>query len=80
MDVLGGPLHFLPELRQAVREVTQGMAELPEAQRDVVTLMGVWGKSADETCRQLKITPANQRVLLHRGRARLRRAVAALAA
>jgi len=68
------------QLREALHEVKRGMAALPAAQRAVVTLMGVWGKSADETCRQLKISPANQRVLLHRGRARLRQAAAALAA
>lgn len=45
------------QLREALRHVTRGMAELPSAQRDVVTLMGVWGKSADETCSQLKDQP-----------------------
>jgi RNA polymerase sigma-70 factor (ECF subfamily) len=37
-----------------------------------VELRDVHGLSAEETCERLGLTPANQRVLLHRGRARLR--------
>jgi RNA polymerase sigma-70 factor (ECF subfamily) len=48
------------------------LAELPEGQRQVVTLRDLDGLSAGETCSVLGITEANQRVLLHRGRARLR--------
>ena len=35
------------------------------------------GYDADEVCALLALTPANQRVLLHRGRARIRAALAA---
>jgi RNA polymerase sigma-70 factor, ECF subfamily len=35
----------------------------------------VHGLSADETCDALGLTPQNQRVLLHRGRAALRTAL-----
>jgi RNA polymerase sigma-70 factor (ECF subfamily) len=45
---------------------------LPERQRDVVSLRDVHGLDSDEVCAALGITAANQRVLLHRGRARLR--------
>jgi RNA polymerase sigma-70 factor (ECF subfamily) len=46
--------------------------ELPPAQRQVVTLRDVEGWSAREVCDALEISEANQRVLLHRGRTRLR--------
>jgi RNA polymerase sigma-70 factor, ECF subfamily len=46
--------------------------ELPEAQRQVVTLRDVEGLSSEDACQLLGITDANQRVLLHRGRARVR--------
>jgi RNA polymerase sigma-70 factor, ECF subfamily len=45
---------------------------LPHNQREVITLRDIDGLSAAETCEVLGITEANQRVLLHRGRARLR--------
>jgi RNA polymerase sigma-70 factor (ECF subfamily) len=45
---------------------------LPDVQRQVVTLRDVEGLSAQEVCDVLGLTEGNQRVLLHRGRARLR--------
>ena len=54
------------------RRLGDALAELPERQRVVVELRDVHGMSAEEVCDQLGLTPANQRVLLHRGRARLR--------
>lgn len=45
---------------------------LPESQRQVVLLRDVEGLPADEVCRLLQISDGNHRVLLHRGRARLR--------
>ncbi len=48
------------------------LADLPERQRAVVELRDVHGFAAEEVCALLDLTPANQRVLLHRGRARLR--------
>jgi RNA polymerase sigma-70 factor, ECF subfamily len=45
---------------------------LPERQRAVVELRDVHGLDAQEVCELLDLTPANQRVLLHRGRAHLR--------
>lgn len=48
------------------------LLELPERQRTVVTLRDVHGMSGAEVCGLLDLSQANQRVLLHRGRARLR--------
>jgi RNA polymerase sigma-70 factor (ECF subfamily) len=45
---------------------------LPAAQREVITLRDVEGFSAEEVCELLDLTEANQRVLLHRARARVR--------
>jgi RNA polymerase sigma-70 factor (ECF subfamily) len=50
----------------------EALAALPERQRTVVELRDVHGLSSDEVCERLDLTAANQRVLLHRGRARLR--------
>lgn len=48
------------------------LADLPGRQRAVVELRDVHGFAAEEVCAMLDLSPANQRVLLHRGRARLR--------
>jgi RNA polymerase sigma-70 factor, ECF subfamily len=48
---------------------------LPERQRLVVTLRDVEGFDAGEVCELLDLSPENQRVLLHRGRSRLRTAL-----
>jgi RNA polymerase sigma-70 factor (ECF subfamily) len=50
----------------------RALAELPERHRAVVELRDVHGLDGAEVCMLLDLTPANQRVLLHRGRARLR--------
>jgi RNA polymerase sigma-70 factor, ECF subfamily len=61
-------------LSAEIREqVAAGLAELPERQRIVVILRDVEGYDSDEVCVILGISAANQRVLLHRGRALLRR-------
>ena len=48
------------------------IGQLPPGQRQVVTLRDVEGLSSAEVCTILGITDGNQRVLLHRARARLR--------
>jgi RNA polymerase sigma-70 factor (ECF subfamily) len=53
------------------------LEELPARQRQVVLLRDVEGLSGNEACELLDISAANQRVLLHRGRSRLRRAIEA---
>jgi RNA polymerase sigma-70 factor (ECF subfamily) len=55
-----------------LEQVRACLHELPDGQRRVVTLRDIDGLTPDETCKLLSITEANQRVLLHRGRARLR--------
>ena len=57
---------------QLAKRVQSLLEELPDAQRQVVVLRDVEGVSAPEACELLGLTEANQRVLLHRGRARLR--------
>lgn len=49
--------------------------KLPARQREVVTMRDVLGMDAAEVCALLQITVANQRVLLHRGRAAVRQAL-----
>jgi len=46
--------------------------ELPARQREVVLLRDVEELTSDEVCSVLAISDGNQRVLLHRGRSRLR--------
>jgi RNA polymerase sigma-70 factor (ECF subfamily) len=46
--------------------------ELPARQREVVLLRDVEGMSSEEVCTVLALSEGNQRVLLHRGRSRLR--------
>jgi RNA polymerase sigma-70 factor (ECF subfamily) len=59
-------------LRGVIREV---LLEMPERQRAVVMLRDVDGLRSDEVCDVLELTSANERVLLHRGRSRLRQAL-----
>ena len=56
---------WLPALKAALED-------LPPRQRQVVMLRDVEGLSNDEACAVLGISVGNQRLLLHRGRARLR--------
>lgn len=55
--------------------VAEALLLLPERQRTVVSLRDVHGLTSEEVCDTLGITTANQRVLLHRARARLRTAL-----
>jgi RNA polymerase sigma-70 factor (ECF subfamily) len=48
---------------------------MPPRQRAVVTLRDVDGLGSEEVCAVLSLSQANQRVLLHRGRSQLRRAL-----
>ncbi len=62
--------------REAMALLEKAIAELPPNQRAVVTLRDVDGLDSGEVCDLLEISESNQRVLLHRGRSRLRRALA----
>jgi RNA polymerase sigma-70 factor (ECF subfamily) len=50
----------------------RALDRLPERQREVVTLRDMLGFDSVEVCALLDISAANQRVLLHRGRAAVR--------
>jgi RNA polymerase sigma-70 factor (ECF subfamily) len=58
------------ELRQTVESI---VATLPPRQAAVLTLRDIQGWSSGDVCEILEITPENQRVLLHRARAAVRR-------
>jgi RNA polymerase sigma-70 factor (ECF subfamily) len=62
--------------REALDLGRRELARLPEMQRIVVSLRDVEGYDSDEVCALLDLTAANQRVLLHRGRVRIRVALA----
>jgi RNA polymerase sigma-70 factor (ECF subfamily) len=53
-------------------ELQRGLAGLPPRQRAVVTLRDVHGLTSNEVSALLGLSASNQRVLLHRGRSRLR--------
>lgn len=55
-----------------VDAVHRAMRELPELQHAVATLRDVEGLSTSEVAELLELSDANVRVLLHRGRARIR--------
>jgi RNA polymerase sigma-70 factor (ECF subfamily) len=57
--------------------VDETIRDMPEGQRAVITLRDVEGLDSEETCELLEISEVNQRVLLHRARARVRAALEA---
>ena len=63
------------EAKETRELIARTIAELPPQQREVITLRDVEGFSAEETCNALGLTETNQRVLLHRARSRVRRAL-----
>jgi RNA polymerase sigma-70 factor, ECF subfamily len=60
---------------EAREHLKRALEQLPERQRLVVGLRDIEGCSAEETCALLELSEENQRVLLHRGRSRLRAAL-----
>lgn len=60
---------------ETMRIVSATIEMLPPAQREVITLRDVEGWSSVEICNALEITETNQRVLLHRARSKVRRAL-----
>jgi RNA polymerase sigma-70 factor (ECF subfamily) len=69
----------LPEERLLARETAEAaraaIDALPPNQREVITLRDVQGWDAAEVCDLLEISEGNQRVLLHRARAKVRQAL-----
>jgi RNA polymerase sigma-70 factor, ECF subfamily len=55
--------------------IDAAIAELPSAQRQVITLRDIEGLDAADVAGVLDITDGNQRVLLHRARAKVRQAL-----
>ncbi len=60
---------------EAMSHLQKAIDALPQAQKLVVNLRDVKEWSAEEVCNVLHITETNQRVLLHRGRSKVRRAL-----
>ncbi len=61
--------------KEAMSCLERALRQLPLNQRAVVSLRDVQGMESDEVCNMLGIRETNQRVLLHRGRSKLRRAL-----
>lgn len=55
--------------------IAEAIQELPPAQRSVISLRDIEGWSAEEVCNVLELSESNQRVLLHRARAKVRAAI-----
>jgi RNA polymerase sigma-70 factor (ECF subfamily) len=68
-----------PERRLASLEARERLREaigaLPSTQQAVLTLRDVEGLDAEEVCALLDLSPGNQRVILHRARAKVRDAL-----
>ena len=62
--------------RETLALIQREVDALPPAQREVITLRDLEGWDAAEVCNVLEISDTNQRVLLHRARSRVRRALA----
>jgi RNA polymerase sigma-70 factor (ECF subfamily) len=60
---------------EALRVAREAIAELPERQKIVITLRDLEGLSSDEVRNVLDHTETNQRVLLHRARTKVRKAL-----
>ncbi len=60
------------EMRAYIQKAIEG---LPATQREVITLRDVEGWTSEEVCNALGVSETNQRVLLHRARTRVRRAI-----
>jgi RNA polymerase sigma-70 factor (ECF subfamily) len=61
--------------RETLAVLKGALEDLPRAQRVVVALRDVHGWPSADVCAALDLSEANQRVLLHRGRSRLRAAL-----
>lgn len=70
------PWEGLPEERllsgEVRRLIDEAVGRLPAQQREVITLRDLQGLTSAEACQILGISEANQRVLLHRARSKVR--------
>jgi RNA polymerase sigma-70 factor (ECF subfamily) len=66
----------LPEERlladELSKHVREALTQLPPAQAEVVRLRDIEGLTGEEVCEVLSLSEGNQRVLLHRGRSKIR--------
>jgi RNA polymerase sigma-70 factor (ECF subfamily) len=75
------PAHWdeLPESALSSAETLEmvrgAIEELPPAQKQVIQLRDIDGWTAEEVCNVLELSETNQRVLLHRARSKVRRAI-----
>ena len=73
------PQAWAPESRlladETLEVVERAIEKLPPAQRAVITMRDVQGFTSEEVCNALDLTETNQRVLLHRARAKVRSAL-----
>src|SRR5712691_415408 len=75
------PQHWVEEADDRIQaakiadRIRSAIEDLPPQQRQVVTLRDIDGLSSVEVCGILDISAANQRVLLHRGRSRVRQVI-----
>jgi RNA polymerase sigma-70 factor (ECF subfamily) len=69
----------VPEARlvsdETMRITRTAIDLLPEAQRVVITMRDVVGFTSEEVCEALELSDGNQRVLLHRARTQVRKAL-----
>jgi RNA polymerase sigma-70 factor (ECF subfamily) len=61
--------------RETLDVAKREIEDLPDSQRTVITMRDIAGCSAEEVCDLLDISAANQRVLLHRARSKVRAAL-----
>ena len=61
--------------KEVRRIAEEAIAKLPQRQREVITMRDLEGLSSDEVRNALDLTETNQRVLLHRARAKVREAL-----
>ena len=73
------PQAWAPEGRllsqEALDVIERAIDRLPPAQRAVISMRDVQGFTSEEVCNALDLTETNQRVLLHRARAKVRDAL-----
>ena len=75
------PEHWSDDLDERLQagelaaSIWSALDDLPVQQRSVVALRDIEGMRSSEVCELLEISDANQRVLLHRGRSRMRKAL-----